>query len=83
MGTGLLSWRYNYAQAMTGLFVGKLILSVVYIVLVVIALLLRFFVIDDPTVHDAAFWSYVVTVLGIPPCVVAAGYMGGKITFPS
>jgi predicted heme/steroid binding protein/uncharacterized membrane protein len=79
IGAGLLSWRYNYAATMTAIFRGKILLSVLYMVLVVAAVAARLVFPDDATWR----WIHLALVVALPPVALGLGYLGGRITFPS
>jgi len=82
IAAGFLSWWYNYSGIMTAQFRGKIILSVVYVVGAAVAIGIRLLVADSPAVGPV-YWAYVGIVLALSPTVMATGFLGGKITFPS
>jgi len=81
IATGLLSWYYNYSAVWTPIYRAKTALSIVLVVLTLAALALKLFVVGSGA--GPAFWVYALLVLAQAPTVVALGYYGGKITFPS
>jgi len=85
IATGYMSWWYNYGRTATPIFRTKILLSWVLVGLFVTAFVLRFISIGlgDAGGGIIAFRIYEVLVLAGAPVVVALGFYGGKITFPS
>jgi predicted heme/steroid binding protein/uncharacterized membrane protein len=78
--TGLLSWYYNYSGIWTHIYRMKTYLSILLVLEYIVLLTVKLAFADSGGVWD---WVYIVTVLGTAPTVMALGYYGGKITFPS
>ncbi len=79
--TGVLSWYYNYSGIWTHIYRMKTYLSIMLLVEFTIALVVKFAL--DGGGGEVGFWVNAVTVLAMAPTVMALGYYGGKITFPS
>jgi len=81
--TGLLSWSYNYSAIWTHIYRMKVLLSVILIILLAAALIIHLGVLPETSGNSLWLWSYRTVVFAIAPTVVALGYYGGKVTFPS
>ena len=77
--TGVLSWYYNYSGIWTHIYRMKTYLSILLILEFAVILVIEF------AVPGGGLWGWVhtLTVLATAPTVMALGYYGGKITFPS
>jgi predicted heme/steroid binding protein/uncharacterized membrane protein len=82
VGTGVLSWFYNYHAVWTGIYRGKVFLSAVLFAVQIVALAIRLLIVDEPSLASPVYWLYVLLVLGLTPVVAGLGYLGGKIVFP-
>jgi len=82
IAAGFLSWYYNYGGAMTSIFRKKIMLSVLLMVLIAVALIVRLAVLGGEGENGAWRWFYTVIVWSLAPTVMGLGYLGGKITFP-
>ena len=78
--TGVLSWYYNYSGIWTHIYRMKTYLSILLVVEFGVVLALKYMLGGG---SEVGFWVYTVTVLAMAPTVMALGYYGGKITFPS
>lgn len=83
IASGLLSWYCSYSAIWTRLYRAKIVLSCVLIALQIGALVMRLGIVTDPSLTSPAYCAYAVLVLATAPAVVALGYLGGKLTFPS
>jgi hypothetical protein len=83
--TGYMSWWYNYGRTPTPIFRTKILLSWVLVGIFLLAITARFVSIHlgDAGGGIVAFRIYEILVLAGAPTVVALGFFGGKITFPS
>lgn len=79
--TGVLSWYYNYSGIWTHIYRMKTYLSILLVLEFIVVLVVRYAL--DGGGGDVGFWVYTVTVVAMAPTVMALGYYGGKITFPS
>ncbi|KPL08094.1 hypothetical protein AMJ85_08870 [candidate division BRC1 bacterium SM23_51] len=83
ISTGLLSWIYNYSRVWTRIYRVKTALSIVLVILQISALVIRLVIVSGPDLSSPVYWVYAVLALAMAPTVMALGYFGGKITFPS
>ncbi len=84
IGTGLLSWYYNYSGIWTHIYRMKTFLSILLVLLLGAAFGILFLALDGVLAgHGLWHWAYCLLVLALAPTVVGLGYFGGKITFPS
>ena len=83
IGTGLLSWYYNYQGVWTFIYRSKAMLSVLLVVLQITALLIYFLAPGGSIIGEAWHLIYSLIVLSLAPIVMGLGFLGGKITFPS
>ncbi|MBW7996357.1 MAG: hypothetical protein FVQ81_07295 [Candidatus Glassbacteria bacterium] len=81
ISTGVLSWYYNYSGIWTHIYRMKTYLSILLVVEFIVALVVHCFFMGAD--GELWFWVYTVTVLAMAPTVMALGFYGGKITFPS
>ncbi len=79
--TGVLSWYYNYNGIWTHIYRIKTYLTILLALEFAVVLVVRFALAGGG--GDVWFWVDMVTVLAMAPTVMALGYYGGKITFPS
>ncbi len=79
--TGLLSWYYNYGGIWTSIYRTKASLSGLLLALQLCALAIHFLGLHSS--GAVGYWVYNIVVLALAPTVMAIGYFGGKITFPS
>jgi len=75
--SGLLDWKFQFDGRATKLFVWKIALTVVFVAVGGLALALRFFG------GDGVGFLYDLLVLTFAPMVLALGFIGGRITFPT
>ena len=83
IGTGLLSWKYNYNTVWTPIYRRKIFLSLLLVAMQVSGLLTRIYIVNGKNLDSPAYWFYATLVLGMTPTIILLGYLGGKITFPS
>jgi predicted heme/steroid binding protein/uncharacterized membrane protein len=81
--TGLFSHHCNYKGAWTTVFKRKMALSCVLVVLLIITLWVRISMPAPVTEPLSGFTLYHVLVFACAHIVMALGYLGGTITFPS
>lgn len=74
--TGLLDWRFQFGGKVTSLFAWKMGLSVLYMVLAVAALAVRFTMPQSTLLFD-------LLVIPLAPVALGLGFVGGRITFPT
>jgi predicted heme/steroid binding protein/uncharacterized membrane protein len=79
--TGVLSWYYNYSGIWTHIYRMKTYLSIMLVMEFIIVLVVRYAL--DGGGGEVGFWVNMITVIAMAPTVMALGYYGGKITFPS
>jgi predicted heme/steroid binding protein/uncharacterized membrane protein len=75
--SGLVDWRFQFDGRATPLFVWKIGLSAVFVVVGAAALAIRFFG------GEGMGFLYDLLVLSFAPLVLALGFIGGRITFPT
>ncbi|HPQ40622.1 MAG TPA: cytochrome b5 domain-containing protein [bacterium] len=82
IGTGFLSFHYNYGHKWTRTFRAKQVLSLVMVTVALIAVLIHWAAPGD--IDQPGIWlhTYMIMVLCLVPIVGATGYLGGTITFP-
>lgn len=82
IAAGLLSWRYNYGGIWTPIFRAKAALSVVLLLVLAAAVVVRLVLV--PGEPEGGNWDLVfkVLMLVVGPNVVLIGRLGGKVTFP-
>ena len=83
IATGLLSWYYNYSAVWTPIYRAKTFLSITLAVLAAAALITRLGLMPSADPGGGWYWAYSLMVMALAPVVIALGYFGGKITFPS
>jgi predicted heme/steroid binding protein/uncharacterized membrane protein len=83
IGTGLLSWYYNYSSVWTPIYRAKTYLSISLCLLTALALIIRFAAVDGAETCGLWYWIYSLAVMAHAPTAAALGYFGGKITFPA
>jgi len=76
IASGFLDWVYQFGGRPTRLFVAKIGLSAVFLALGVFTLALG-------SAHGGGGLLFDVMVLAFAPLVLALGFIGGRITFPS
>ena len=79
IGTGLLTWRVNYAGQRNYRIVRKLQLAIVLALLEMICLVLR---VRGPISDDVVGGIYFALMLAMAVITVLLGYHGGHLTFP-
>ena len=75
--SGFVDWIYQFSGRATRLFLAKIVLTVVFVVTGGIILVLRHFGGGEPTL------IYHLLYLSFAPQVLALGFIGGRITFPT
>jgi len=83
MLSGAMSWWFNYGRSMDLRFAGKMSLSVILLILVLFAVLLRM---NNPSAlleRQPLGWVYLMAVLAGVPLVAGLGMIGAKLVFPS
>jgi len=83
MLSGAVSWWFNYGQTMDLRFSGKISLSIILLILVLFATLLRM---NNPSAlleRQPLGWVYLMAVLAGVPLVAGLGMIGVKLVFPS
>jgi predicted heme/steroid binding protein/uncharacterized membrane protein len=75
--SGVLDWIYQFGGRPTKLFMAKLILSVVFVVTGGLLLVMNLVTSSEPAL------IYHLLYLSFAPQVLALGFIGGRITFPS
>ncbi len=75
--SGFVDWIYQFAGRPTSLFLAKIVLSVVFVVVGGLVLVLQYFGGGESTL------IYHLLYLSFGPLVLALGFIGGRITFPS
>jgi predicted heme/steroid binding protein/uncharacterized membrane protein len=83
IGTGLLSWKYNYKTVWTPIYRRKIFLSLLLVAMQAGILVIRVYIVNETNMNSIAYRLYTALVLGMTPTIVLLGYLGGKITFPS
>ncbi|MHC4640357.1 MAG: DUF2231 domain-containing protein [Planctomycetota bacterium] len=83
IGTGLLSWKYNYNTVWTPIYRRKIFLSLLLFAMQASCLVIRIYIVNGANLESPAYWLYTTFVLGMTPTIILLGYLGGKITFPS
>lgn len=75
--SGFVDWIYQFSGRPTSLFLAKIVLSVVFVVVGGLVLVLQYFGGGESTL------IYHLLYLSFGPQVLALGFIGGRITFPS
>jgi predicted heme/steroid binding protein/uncharacterized membrane protein len=75
--SGFVDWIYQFAGRPTQLFLAKIVLSVLFVVVGGVVLALRHFGGGEPGI------IYHLLYLSFAPQVLALGFIGGRITFPT
>lgn len=75
--SGFVDWVYQFGGRPTRLFLAKIVLSVVFLVAGGLVLVLRHFGGGEPTI------IYHLLYLSFAPQVLALGFIGGRVTFPT
>jgi predicted heme/steroid binding protein/uncharacterized membrane protein len=83
IGTGLLSWYYNYSSVWTPIYRAKTYLSIALCVMTIAVFALYLSVPGAREQGTLWYWVYSLIVIALGPVVVSLGFYGGKITFPS
>jgi len=81
MVLGVMSWSFNYGRVLKGAFVGKIVLSILFLIVGVIALTLR---VSDPgsfVTRDPTGWVYFGLVIVMALLAPALGWLGGVIMY--
>jgi predicted heme/steroid binding protein/uncharacterized membrane protein len=81
MALGAVSWNYNYGRMLKGAFTGKIILSILFLIVGVIALTLR---VSDPGIflaRDPAGWVYFGLVIVMVLLASVVGWLGDVVMY--
>ncbi|MCB1216160.1 hypothetical protein KDL44_02130 [bacterium] len=84
VATGLSSWWYEYNASWAWPYLQKNVLSAVLLLVSCAGVAIWFLAPLDASISSGpAFWWYSICVYLIMPLVLALGFYGGKISFPS
>ena len=78
---GVMSWSFNYSRMLKGVFMGKIIFSIAFLVVGVVALTLRVSNPDIVVTPDPMRWIYVGLMIAMVALASALGWLGGVILY--
>lgn len=79
--SGLLSWYINYDKTLTEIFKNKIIFSIILILLITAAIIIRLIIGDQKGCYLLCYLYVILYFLAIPVMTFIA-YNGGRITWP-
>lgn len=83
MATGYFTWWMNYDATDSRTIHAKRCLAWTALCVVLVAFLIRTFLIVDPlNLHDVRVLAYILAMVILTAVVSAVGFLGGKLTFP-